>query len=73
MNREEFGIPLTFNDTNRRLAVQVDILDDDLFESVEAFDLMLTFDPSNPGVTLAQLEPRVTTVYIQDDDSNVVV
>ena len=62
-------VPLTFNDTNLRLSVKVDILNDDLFESVEVFDLVLSFDSSNPGVTLAQLEPNVATVYIQDDDS----
>ena len=72
LSREEFGIPLTFNDTNLRLAVEMYILNDDLFESVEVFDLVLTFDHSDPRLMFGRLEPNVTSVYIKDDDSNVV-
>ena len=48
------------------------ILNDDLFESVEVFDLVLTFDHCDPRLMFGRLEPNVTSVYIKDDDSNVV-
>ena len=51
----------------------VEIFNDELFENVEVFDLELRFDPFLPGgpPTGVDLDPNVATVYIQDNDSNV--
>ena len=52
----------------------VEIVDDQLLENVEVFDLELRFDPFLPeppsGV---RLDPGVATVYIQDNDSKYII
>ena len=63
---------LPFDDDNRRLMFPVTIIDDDLFESVEEFNLELRFDlfggqTAPSGVILS---PNVSNVRILDDDGN---
>ena len=70
INADNFDVTLTFNDLNRRLTFEVTIIDDDLFESVEDFNLELRFDPFLPVPTGVILSPNVSTVYVLDDDSN---
>ena len=60
---------LPFDDDNRRLMFSVTIIDDDLFESVEEFNMELRFDPFG-GVTAPPrviLSPDVSRVRIIDD------
>ncbi len=61
---------LEFNDANRRLSFNVTIVNDNLSEMREDFQLELRFDTffSDPpsGVTLS---PNVTTITIDDDDT----
>ena len=69
INADFFDVFLIFNDANRRRSFLVQILDDDLQESEETFDLELRFDPFRDeppeGVTLL---PSLSTVIIVDDD-----
>ena len=44
------------------------IFDDNVFESVEEFNLELRFDPISGTPSGVKLFPNVTTVSIQDDD-----
>ena len=67
---QNFDVFLTFNDLNRRLSFEVTIIDDDLFESVEDFNLELRYDPFVAVPSGVVLSPNVSTVYILDDDSN---
>ena len=69
INAETLDQLLEFNDANRRLSFNVSIINDNLSEMGEDFQLELGFDtffgdpPS--GVTLS---PNVTTITINDDD-----
>ena len=69
INAETLDQLLEFNDANRRLSFNVSIINDNLSEMGEDFQLELRFDtfigdpPS--GVTLS---PNVTTITIDDDD-----
>ena len=68
-----FDVTLTFNDAFRRLTFEVTIIDDNLFESVEDFNLELRFDPFFAVPSGAVLSPNVSTVYILDDDGNIII
>ena len=70
INIQNFDVTLTFNDATRRLSFEVTIIDDNLFESVEEFNLELRFDPFLPVPSGVVRSPNVSTVYILDDDSN---
>ena len=54
------------------MSFEVIIIDDNLFESVEDFNLELRFDPTRPlsGVIFS---PNMSTVYILDDDGNIII
>ena len=50
------------------------IYDDDQLENIEDFNLELRFDPFFPAPPSAfVLDPDVATVYIQDDDSKLIL
>ena len=70
INVQNFDVTLTYNDATRQLSFEVTIIDDDLFESVEYFNLELRFDPFFAVPSGVELSPNVLTVYILDDDSN---
>ena len=70
ISAQNFDVLLQFNDVTRRLSFEVTIIDDDLFESVEEFNLELRYDPSLPVPLEVELSPNVSTVYILDNDSN---
>ena len=70
INVQNFDVTLTFEDLFRRLSFEVTIIDDNLFESVEEFNLELRFDPFFAVPSGVELRPNVSTVYILDDDSN---
>ena len=61
---------LSFDDANRRMSFDVTIIEDELLEYTEDFDLELRFDPflAQPpsGVVLC---PNVSIINILDDDS----
>ena len=61
---------LPFDDDNRRLMFPVIIIDDDLFESVEEFNLELRFDLFGGTPSRVILSPNVSNVRILDDDGN---
>ena len=68
LNAEAFNVFLTFDDATRRQSFVVTIIDDELFEYTEEFDLELRFDPflaqPSSGVIL---HPSASTIYIRDD------
>ena len=69
LNAEAFDVWLTFDEATRRESFDVTIIDDQLFEYAEDFDLKLRFDPflseQPSGVILAL---NVSTIYILDND-----
>ena len=70
INISELNVPLHFNEMNRRLSFPVTIMDDELLESMEDFNLELRFDPVVSQTLGVTLSPNVSTVYIEDDDGN---
>ena len=70
INLSTFDVLLRFDMNNRRMSFPVTINDDELLESTEDFNLELRFDVQLSGV---RLHPNVSTVYIEDDDSNYIV
>ena len=70
ISAQNFDVTLTFQDLFRRLSFEVTIIDDNLFESVEEFNLELRFDPFFAVPSGVELRPNVSTVYILDDNSN---
>ena len=61
---------LPFDDDNRRLMFPVTIINDDLFESIEEFNLELRFDLFGGTPSGVILSPNVSNVKILDDDGN---
>ena len=78
LNALNADVILPFDDDNRRLMFPVTIIDDDLFESVEEFNLELRFDLRGGHVTGVTppsgviLSPNVSNVRINlDNDGNI--
>ena len=65
-----FDVLLRFDETTRRQPFDVTIIDDNLFEYKEDFDLELRFDPFVSPPSGVILSPNISTIYIQDDESN---
>ena len=59
-----------FDDDNRRLMFPVTIIDDNLLESVEEFNLELRYDIFGGTLSRVILSPNVSNVRILDDDGN---
>ena len=69
-----FDVLLRFENNDRRQSFSVTINGDKLLESIESFTLELRFDPfSGAAPSGVKLSPNVSTVFIQDDDSNYIV
>ena len=67
---EAFDVFLAFEDDTRRQSFDVTIIDDELFENTEDFDLELRFDPFVRPPSGVILRPNVSTICILDDDGN---
>ena len=69
INVQNFDVLLQFNDATRRMSFEVTIIDDNLVETVEDFNLELRYDPFFAVPSGVVLSPNVSSVYILDDDS----
>ena len=59
---------LLFDQSTRRLSVNISIVDDIVFEGTEIFEASLTLvDPFNPSIIT--VSPSVVNISIEDDDS----
>ena len=66
----ERDVLLTFDDTTRSLSFNVTIFEDGFIESLESFDLQLSFDPElNVVPSGVVLNPDKSTITITDEDS----
>ena len=70
INLSEFAVILRFDEMNRRLSFHVTIIDNELLEPIEHFNLELRFYPQVSEPSRVTLHPNMSTVYIQDDDGN---
>ena len=73
LNAEAFDVFLTFDEATRRQSFDVTIIDDELFEYTENFDLELRFDPflaQPPSGVILLLRQNVSSICILDDDGN---
>ena len=69
LNAEAFDVFLTFDEATRRRSFNATIVDNELFEYTEDFDLELRFDPFIQPPSGVILHPNVSTIYILNDDS----